>query len=197
MIAVGILQLGVEDDEVFEESREEFGYCESSIELREERRWGDGDSLTEGRFVIIWFVTLIGGLKIALPVVCPMEFACMPEHFIEDAMDLLILTSRIPRALDGFLQKLPLSHLLIPHPQPSIIETHVMTSRHSDTIEALDRYALFLDEKNKSFDDDDLVYSISLKMLKDCIKSLRVDRFPVVRPMYFLFGMKLQFLTSL
>ena len=27
----------------------------------------------------------------------------MPEHFIEDAMDLLIFTSRIPKALDGFI----------------------------------------------------------------------------------------------
>lgn len=38
-----------------------------------------------------------------LPANCPMEFACMPEHFIEDAMDLLIFTSRIPKALDGFI----------------------------------------------------------------------------------------------
>lgn len=34
---------------------------------------------------------------------CPMEFAAMPEHFVEDAMELLIFASRIPRALDGVL----------------------------------------------------------------------------------------------
>ncbi|PKI47934.1 hypothetical protein CRG98_031718 [Punica granatum] len=34
---------------------------------------------------------------------CPMEFACMPEHFIEDAMELLIFASRIPKALDGVM----------------------------------------------------------------------------------------------
>lgn len=36
-----------------------------------------------------------------LPSTCPMEFASMPEHFLEDAMELLIFASRIPRALDG------------------------------------------------------------------------------------------------
>jgi ubiquitin conjugation factor E4 B len=30
-----------------------------------------------------------------------MEFSCMPEHFVEDAMELLIFASRIPKALDG------------------------------------------------------------------------------------------------
>lgn len=38
-----------------------------------------------------------------LPSTCPMEFAAMPEHFVEDAMELLIFASRIPRALDGVL----------------------------------------------------------------------------------------------
>lgn len=36
-----------------------------------------------------------------LPSDCPKEFACMPEHFVEDTMELLIFASRIPRALDG------------------------------------------------------------------------------------------------
>lgn len=38
-----------------------------------------------------------------LPSTCPMEFAAMPEHFVEDAMELLIFASRIPKALDGVL----------------------------------------------------------------------------------------------
>lgn len=38
-----------------------------------------------------------------LPLTCPTEFACMPEHFVEDAMELLIFASRIPKALDGVL----------------------------------------------------------------------------------------------
>lgn len=36
-----------------------------------------------------------------LPSTCPKEFAVMPEHFVEDAMELLIFASRIPKALDG------------------------------------------------------------------------------------------------
>lgn len=36
-----------------------------------------------------------------LPSTCPMEFASIPEHFVEDAMELLIFASRIPKALDG------------------------------------------------------------------------------------------------
>lgn len=38
-----------------------------------------------------------------LPSTCPPEFACMPEHFVEDAMELLIFASRIPKALDGVI----------------------------------------------------------------------------------------------
>ena len=36
-----------------------------------------------------------------LPSTCPKEFALMPEHFVEDAMELLIFHSRIPKAFDG------------------------------------------------------------------------------------------------
>ncbi|KAI3753659.1 hypothetical protein L2E82_25719 [Cichorium intybus] len=44
-------------------------------------------------------LSVTGGLP--LPQSCPMEFACMPEHFVEDVMELLIFASRIPCALDG------------------------------------------------------------------------------------------------
>lgn len=53
--------------------------------------------------MIVWLVGLVGGFKMPLPSKCPMDFACIPEHFVDDAMDLLILTSRIPRALEGFV----------------------------------------------------------------------------------------------
>lgn len=53
------------------------------------------------RLMVVWLVDLIGGFKMPLPSTCPMEFAAMPEHFVEDAMELLIFASRIPRALDG------------------------------------------------------------------------------------------------
>ncbi|KAJ4960794.1 hypothetical protein NE237_020704 [Protea cynaroides] len=55
------------------------------------------------RLMVVWFVDLLGGFKMPLPSSCPMEFACMPEHFIEDAMELLIFASQIPKALDGVL----------------------------------------------------------------------------------------------
>ncbi|KAK7365046.1 hypothetical protein VNO80_13820 [Phaseolus coccineus] len=53
------------------------------------------------RLMIVWLVGLVGGFKMPLPPTCPMEFATMPEHFVEDAMELLIFASRIPKALDG------------------------------------------------------------------------------------------------
>ncbi|XP_042517215.1 probable ubiquitin conjugation factor E4 [Macadamia integrifolia] len=55
------------------------------------------------RLMVVWLVDLLGGFKMPLPSSCPMEFACMPEHFVEDAMELLVFASRIPRALDGVL----------------------------------------------------------------------------------------------
>ncbi|KAF8399550.1 hypothetical protein HHK36_015417 [Tetracentron sinense] len=55
------------------------------------------------RLMVVWLVGLVGGFKMPLPSSCPMEFACMPEHFVEDAMELLIFASRIPKALDGFM----------------------------------------------------------------------------------------------
>ena len=53
--------------------------------------------------MVVWLVGLVGGFKMPLPSTCPKEFASMPEHFVEDAMELLIFASRIPKALDGVL----------------------------------------------------------------------------------------------
>lgn len=65
----------------------------------------DGDFLQRAlsfyRLVIVWSVDQVGGVKMPLPSSCPREFAFIPEHFFDDAMDLLIITSRIPRALDA------------------------------------------------------------------------------------------------
>ncbi|KAI3960488.1 hypothetical protein MKW98_002987 [Papaver atlanticum] len=55
------------------------------------------------RLMVVWLVDLVGGFKMPLPSCCPMELSCMPEHFVEDAMELLIFASRIPRAMDGFM----------------------------------------------------------------------------------------------
>uniref|UniRef100_A0A2P2K309 RING-type E3 ubiquitin transferase n=3 Tax=Rhizophora mucronata TaxID=61149 RepID=A0A2P2K309_RHIMU len=67
----------------------------------------DGDfiqrALSFYRLMVVWLVGLVGGFKMPLPSTCPMEFASMPEHFVEDAMELLIYASRIPKVLDGVL----------------------------------------------------------------------------------------------
>jgi ubiquitin conjugation factor E4 B len=54
------------------------------------------------RLMILWSVDLVCGFKMPLPSQCPKEFSCIPEHFLDDAMDLLALTSRVPKALEGF-----------------------------------------------------------------------------------------------
>ncbi|CAO2820573.1 unnamed protein product [Amaranthus hypochondriacus] len=55
------------------------------------------------RLMLVWLVGLVGDFRLPLPSPCPMEFACMPEHFVEDAMELLIFASRIPKALNGVI----------------------------------------------------------------------------------------------
>ncbi|CAM8986271.1 unnamed protein product [Rhodiola kirilowii] len=60
-------------------------------------------ALTFYRLMLVWMVSLVGGFKMPLPDTCPMQFACMPEHFVDDAIELLIFASRIPKALDGII----------------------------------------------------------------------------------------------
>ncbi|KAK4477584.1 hypothetical protein RD792_016819 [Penstemon davidsonii] len=60
-------------------------------------------ALSYYRLMIVWLAGLVGGFKMPIPQTCPMEFASMPEHFVEDTMELLIFASRIPRALDGVM----------------------------------------------------------------------------------------------
>ncbi|KAL0377574.1 UNVERIFIED_CONTAM: putative ubiquitin conjugation factor E4 [Sesamum radiatum] len=60
-------------------------------------------ALSYYRLMVVWLVGLVGGFKMPLPPTCPKEFAAMPEHFVEDTMELLIFASRIPRALDGVM----------------------------------------------------------------------------------------------
>ncbi|KAL0332116.1 UNVERIFIED_CONTAM: putative ubiquitin conjugation factor E4 [Sesamum calycinum] len=60
-------------------------------------------ALSYYRLMVVYLVGLVGGFKMPLPPTCPKEFASMPEHFVEDTMELLIFASRIPRALDGVM----------------------------------------------------------------------------------------------
>jgi len=61
------------------------------------------NALSFARLMVVWLVGLVGGFKMPLPSLCPKEFACMPEHFVDDVMELLIFASRIPKALDGIM----------------------------------------------------------------------------------------------
>jgi len=50
--------------------------------------------------MVRWLVSLLGGFRLPLPAPCPMEFAGMPEHFVEDMLDTLLLASSMHHALD-------------------------------------------------------------------------------------------------
>ncbi|KAG0460236.1 hypothetical protein HPP92_023364 [Vanilla planifolia] len=86
-------------------------------------------ALSYYRLVIIWLVSLVGGFNMPLPLECPMEFACLPEHFIEDAMDMLICTSRIPRALDGFLLDDFLNFIIMFMASPSYLKNPYLRAK--------------------------------------------------------------------
>ncbi|KAJ6802526.1 putative ubiquitin conjugation factor E4 [Iris pallida] len=81
------------------------------------------------RLVVVWLVDLVGGFKMPLPSECPMEFACMPEHLIEDAMDLLIFTSRIPKALDGFVLDDFLNFIIMFMASPSYVKNPYLRAK--------------------------------------------------------------------
>ncbi|KAI3894077.1 hypothetical protein MKX03_013274 [Papaver bracteatum] len=48
------------------------------------------DALSFYRLMVVWLVDLVGGFEMPLPSSCPIEFACMPEHLVGDAIELLI-----------------------------------------------------------------------------------------------------------
>ncbi|KAJ6810566.1 putative ubiquitin conjugation factor E4 [Iris pallida] len=81
------------------------------------------------RLVVVWLADLVGGFKMPLPSECPMEFACMPEHLIEDAMDLLVLTSRIPKALDGFVLDDFLNFIIMFMASPSYVKNPYLRAK--------------------------------------------------------------------
>ncbi|KAM0865296.1 hypothetical protein ACQ4PT_043365 [Festuca glaucescens] len=80
--------------------------------LSQEKYCYEAQILTDGAFLqralsfyrlmVLWSVDLVGGFRMPLPSQCPKEFCCIPEHFLDDAMDLLALTSGVDKALEGF-----------------------------------------------------------------------------------------------
>ncbi|KAI3936859.1 hypothetical protein MKW92_033569 [Papaver armeniacum] len=53
------------------------------------------------QFMLTWFVDHVGGFEMPLPITCPMEFACVPEHFVEDAIALLIAVFKYSKLIGG------------------------------------------------------------------------------------------------
>ncbi|XP_026377808.1 probable ubiquitin conjugation factor E4 [Papaver somniferum] len=60
------------------------------------------DALSFYGLMVVWLVGLAGGFKMPLPSSCPIEFACVPEHLVEDAIEMLIFVLRCSELLvDG------------------------------------------------------------------------------------------------
>ncbi|CAN6470133.1 unnamed protein product [Victoria cruziana] len=93
----------------------------------------DGALIQQGlsyyRLMIVWLVDLVGGFRLPLPSTCPMIFACMPEHFVEDAMELLLFASRIPKALDGFLLDDFMNFIIIFMASPSYVRNPYLRAK--------------------------------------------------------------------
>uniref|UniRef100_A0A1D1Y3H5 Putative ubiquitin conjugation factor E4 n=1 Tax=Anthurium amnicola TaxID=1678845 RepID=A0A1D1Y3H5_9ARAE len=81
------------------------------------------------RLVVVWLVDLVGGFRMPLPSQCPMEFASLPEHFVDDAMDILIFTSRIPKASDGFIMDDFLNFIIMFMASPSYIKNPYLRAK--------------------------------------------------------------------
>ncbi|KAG4914643.1 hypothetical protein JHK87_052200 [Glycine soja] len=87
------------------------------------------NALSLYRLMIIWLVGLVGGFKMPLPPTCPMEFATMPEHFVEDAMELLIFASRIPKALDGVVLEEFMNFIIMFMASPEFIKNPYLRAK--------------------------------------------------------------------
>ena len=59
------------------------------------------EALSFYRLVLTLIINIVDGFRIPLLTECPVEFSSMPEHFVDDAMERLLITSRVQRDLDG------------------------------------------------------------------------------------------------
>ncbi|XP_026435101.1 probable ubiquitin conjugation factor E4 [Papaver somniferum] len=53
------------------------------------------------QLMLTWLVDHVGGFRMPLPLTCPIEFACVPEHFVEDAIGLLIAVFKYSKLIGG------------------------------------------------------------------------------------------------
>ncbi|KAK7257695.1 hypothetical protein RIF29_31856 [Crotalaria pallida] len=81
------------------------------------------------RLMIVWLADLVGGLKMPLPQSCPMEFAAMPEHFVDDAMNILIFASGTLEALHGVKLDEFLNFIIMFMASPEFIKNPYLRTR--------------------------------------------------------------------
>lgn len=88
------------------------------------------------RLMLILLVNLVGGFKIPLPAECPMEFASMPEHFVDDAMELLLITSRVPRCLDGVVLDVFMNFIIMFMASPLYVKNPYLRAKMVEVLNA-------------------------------------------------------------
>ncbi|XP_026428713.1 probable ubiquitin conjugation factor E4 [Papaver somniferum] len=64
------------------------------------------EALSFYRLMVVWLVDLVGGFKMPLPLSCPIEFACVPEHFVEDAIEMLIVVFTYSELLNDIIPEM-------------------------------------------------------------------------------------------
>ncbi|PRQ32515.1 putative aminoacyltransferase, E1 ubiquitin-activating enzyme [Rosa chinensis] len=89
------------------------------------------------RLMVVWLGRLVGGFKMPLPSTCPVEFASMPEHFVEDAMELLLFASRIPRAFNGILLDDFMNFIIMFMASPEYIRNPYLRSKLVEVLNCL------------------------------------------------------------
>ncbi|XP_057872482.2 probable ubiquitin conjugation factor E4 [Cryptomeria japonica] len=96
------------------------------------------------RLMLVWLVNIVGGFRMPLPAECPMEFASMPEHFVDDGIELLLFTSRLPKALDGVVLDDFMNFIIMFMASPLYIKNPYLRAKMVNVLNA------WMPEKSKS-----------------------------------------------
>ena len=59
------------------------------------------EALSFYKLVLTLLINIADGFRMPLHAECPVEFFSMLEHIVDDAMERLLITSQVQRALDG------------------------------------------------------------------------------------------------
>ncbi|XP_061376480.1 probable ubiquitin conjugation factor E4 [Gastrolobium bilobum] len=88
-----------------------------------------GNALSFYRVMIVWLLDLVGGAKMPLPPIFPMEFAALPQFFVLDAMEVLIFASWIPKALDGVMLEEFMDFIVMFMASPEFIKNQYLSEK--------------------------------------------------------------------